>query len=653
MKSGFLSRLFNVPIVRGVLIGLLAGILALWVAQHPFLQALDLWVTDSSFLLRSTRESNCPITIVGIDEESLVDPELKRKPLRYLSREIAEIVEYLLEQKVAAIGIDVFLPEDYNDIEEFQGGAIGDAESLGVVIAESTNVVIPFLVTDEKVFRPIVHWTAPREFRAMFENLDSDPRDYGFVNLTTDKDQIIRRHIPFAAIDDGPRETQPQYGSLSACVAAHGLGVPLDQLQAQLPHEPDGAFLINFVGPPGSLPQTGFQRVLQEARGELPPTQSWEGRLVLIGATAPTLRDFHETPFSNASVISELGFSTLLSSSSHRMSGTEVHANIVATLYDGEYLLSAAPPFVAWLTILTGMVLGAMMVHYGLEVSVLLIMAHLVLTRVLAFVAFTSAQLVLPVSSLLVCGIITFALTFSLRWRFVRRTMGMFKSEAVARVIEADPSRLGLVAESCNVTILFADVRGFTTFSDRHQPQEAFRLLNSYFEQVVPTIEDNRGILNQYLGDGLMAIFGSPLPCTDHAFRAVLAALEMVNRVRSRQSVWKSMDAPEFRIGIGICTGDVVVGTIGSRRRLDFTAIGDTVNTAARIESATKEHECEILISGSTCESLSPQQIEQLPCRLVGPLKHAVRGKSEFVDVFKVVLDASQKHFSPEQDEES
>ena len=170
-------------------------------------------------------------------------------------------------------------------------------------------------------------------------------------------------------------------------------------------------------------------------------------------------------------------------------------------------------------------------------------------------------------------------------------------------------------------------------------------LLNEYFKIVVPTIEAAGGVVNTYLGDGVMVIFGAPEKQPDHAARAVTSAIEMVRLVHENQHRWKALHAAEFRIGVGVHTGRAVIGTIGSPRRLDYTAIGDTVNAAARIEAGNKEMGTEVLISQATRDAIDEARRNELASDW-RPLSLSVKGKEKALQVFAIDVPAVGEQLS-------
>lgn len=233
-------------------------------------------------------------------------------------------------------------------------------------------------------------------------------------------------------------------------------------------------------------------------------------------------------------------------------------------------------------------------------------------------------------------GALTYGATFALRWRRLRAGMhGVVKGAVLARVLEDEANRPGLRGEERVVTILFADVRGFTAWSRRHSPREAVDLLNAYIGAMIPLIEDHGGMVDKYIGDGIMAIFGAPDEQPDHAQRAVETAVAMVQRTRELGPAWARHDFPDFRIGVGIATGPALVGMVGGPRRLDYTAIGETVNIAANIESANKELGSEVLIAARTRRAVGPDVLRRLGCAHSSE-RAGAHGIPEGLEVYRV-----------------
>ncbi len=401
---------------------------------------------------------------------------------------------------------------------------------------------------------------------------------------------------------------------------------------------------INYVGPPGTIHTVPFREVLATAGGSPdaePPAKpadasqtSFKGAIVLIGLTVETFQDRHLTPYSNPTLLQSLQ-SDVQDSTELQMPGVEVHANILATLLDREFITTpwwlSAP---LWLLIVGG-AMGAVLARCSLETGAVLTVLHHFTWRGLAVFAFCFGNWRMEMTPMFVLGVLLYGTIFAMRWRWIRRMMGMVKSEAVARALESGAAQLDLRGQQREITVLFCDVRNFTPYSERHSPHEVVRLLNAFFAVAVPAIEAEGGTVNAYIGDAVMVIFGAPQFQRDHAQRAVRAAAEVVRRVHSLRDLWKELGAEDFRIGVGVHTGSAVVGTVGSPRRLDYTAIGDTVNTAARIESANKELGSEILISQATFAGLPAPQQQQIAASSQ-PTALSVKGKQETLQVYSI-----------------
>ena len=257
-----------------------------------------------------------------------------------------------------------------------------------------------------------------------------------------------------------------------------------------------------------------------------------------------------------------------------------------------------------------------------------------------AYFAFTR-DLVLPVAEVQTGLAAGFLMTLALRLTGeererarIRNVFGRYVSEAVVEklLVEGRPDVAG---ETLVVTVLFADIRGFTTISERLSPREVVEMLNAYFARVSGPILAEGGTVDKYIGDAVMAVFGSPAPYPDHARRALRAALGMA-REAEKFSTWMAKrfagrSLPPFAIGVGLSTGEAVIGDIGTPKRKEFTAIGDTVNAASRLEGLTKELGCVVAAAGSTVAAAGAG------VRTGSERTVTVRGRSAPIKVYEVL----------------
>lgn len=620
---------------RGVLIGVICALICWGLNGFTLIRVLENREQDGSFSIRGPRASTANVIVVAMDEPSL--DELN-KPLMFFSPELAKVIAYLHDQGAAAIGVDFLLPESDKTMEDLRHGRRGDVETMGQAVGQAGNVVLPeWFIAGQQPLRPPYQWYD--------RHLPSDRpwADLGFVDFWFDADSCLRRQELRRWDDEG---FQPSM-ALALVVKARGLSqqwLSAPQLSLDgtpIPLDAEGCLPINYVGPAGSIRVVSFRDVLAAARSVRethPHTDSYKNAVVLIGMAVKTFQDLHLTPYSNRSIL-ELMRSEASRPAEIQTSGVEVHANVVATLLDRAFITT--PWFLATplMLLIVGGVLGGVLARCSLEMGALMTLAHHLAWRGLAAGAFCWANWRVEMVAMLLLGVLLYGTIFAMRWRWIRRMMGMVKSEAVARALEASGAKLDLRGQQRDITVLFCDIRNFTSFSEQHSPHEVVRLLNAFFAAAVPAIEAEGGTVNQYIGDAVMVLFGAPQVQPDHAQRAVRAALEVVRRVHSLSDQWKELGAAEFRIGIGIHTGKAVVGTVGSPRRLDYTAIGDTVNTAARIESANKELHSEILISQSTFAAL-PENQRQRIAAAGEPKAIAVKGKQEPLRVYSLTAES-------------
>jgi len=209
--------------------------------------------------------------------------------------------------------------------------------------------------------------------------------------------------------------------------------------------------------------------------------------------------------------------------------------------------------------------------------------------------------------------------------------MGKYMSQDVMKHVIRDIDNLGLGGKRAIVSVLFSDIRGFTSMSEQMTPQEVSEILNEYFTEMEPIITNYNGVINKFIGDAVMAIFGEPIQDKNHAENAVKCACAMLQKVRELQIKWAKEGKPKIEIGVGIATGEVFVGNIGSINRMEYTVIGDTVNLASRLESYNKIYKTKLLISPATYDEVK---------NIVDVIKISdveIRGKANKMNIYEVL----------------
>jgi len=616
---------------RGAVVGVLCAVVCMLLNHTAAVQRLENAALDACFQLRGERASQSNIVLVTIDDATLSQ---LNKPLVLISPELAEVVEYITQQGARAVGVDLLIPESAEALQELRQGGLGDADRMGRAVGETGAVVLCESITGDKAQGPLYQWLP---FNPAYH-------DVGFANLTVDGDMTLRRQQLRAAVDDAPHPSLAMalYAKAddrsSDWFAAPELEIGGDPVPLQ-----DDRLLVNYVGSAGAFPRISFADLLNAARsngaaGEARPNAQLRDAIVIIGGEFEIQADAHATPFSTYSNIVTFMPAAWLGYSPELMSGVEVQANVLATLADEAFIVTPWLLQTPLLLLLVGGLLGSALHRLNLETGLVLTIAHHVVWKTVCVAAFGLLSWRIELTAMLLLGPIIYATIFARRWRVLRRMLGLFKSEAVARSLEASPEQMGQQGQAREVSILFTDIRGFTSFSESNDPKRVVRLLNAFFTAVVPEIEKRGGVVNQYLGDGMMVMFGAPDDQPEHAQQAVATGLALLEKVEALHEQWKQLGADTLRIGVGIHTGIAITGIIGSPNRLDYTAIGDTVNTASRIESATKEEGARLLLSQQTLDAMPAGQFAEW--RLT-PVQHAIQVKGKHDELTVYSLDVA------------
>ena len=407
-------------------------------------------------------------------------------------------------------------------------------------------------------------------------------------------------------------------------------------------HLPD-TFNIQYVSDTdedsdNKFPSVPFEQIAAGAanddfytKNSLTKTNFFKDKIVVIGDETKLSNDIRNTP---------VGV----------LPGVEIQANAIASVLmaqSGAHPLawSVSAPFAfAILALLCGMTvfIASRFSPMRGALGILLLLVGYVLLGVIVFV---DHGLILHTTGPCVAVVLAALLVFFERgvWEereklYVRGLLGRYVSPSVADFILRYPERCALGGEEVLATVLFADIRGFTALTERFPPRVTLGLLNDYFQAMSGVVFAHDGMVDKFIGDAIMAIFGAPVPTDDHAASALLAAVEMIERLEELQVRWQGEGLPPIRIGIGIATGTMIVGNMGSEARADFSVVGDAVNLAARLQDINKEQGTTILISSATraaCEGADlPSWVWLEKARHV-----QVRGHSGEDEVFPVRVD--------------
>ncbi|HPT41828.1 MAG TPA: adenylate/guanylate cyclase domain-containing protein [Candidatus Gastranaerophilaceae bacterium] len=317
--------------------------------------------------------------------------------------------------------------------------------------------------------------------------------------------------------------------------------------------------------------------------------------------------------------------------------GVDIQATNLDNIMHNEFLVQTTL-FQDIITILTLLAASFLIVmNFSLFASIS-INALLMLAYITACVFCYRFGLVISVITPIVLQVITMTVAYSYRFVLegqnkekIKKAMGKYISNDVMQNVVKNIDTLSLGGKRANVTVLFADIRGFTSMSEKLSAEEVSLILNEYFTEIEPIISKYNGVINKFIGDAVMAIFGEPIQDKNHALNAVKCADEMLKKVCELQKKWLAEGKPKIEIGVGINTGEAFVGNIGSETRLEYTVIGDMVNLASRIESYNKTYKTNFLISSTTYEKVR---------NIVDVIKISevtIRGKAKKMDIYEVL----------------
>lgn len=665
--------------LSGFRIGFLLTVISLVIffLGIPFLELVELKAYDLHFTTRGATERGPEVAIVAIDEKSI--DELGRWP--WPRSTMADLVEKLGDYGASAIVFDIVFSEPDNTsgleyLRELKGTlkkrGVGADAIIEKMVKERDNDAIfarsikknpsvmlgyYFYTTideiahrkkDQKKSGKVIFPSALSIVRdidgtntnpdiietlGIEENIDlisESSKEFGYFNIVPDVDGTIRRvplvmeykggYYPHLALE----AVRMFIGSPALTLNTAEYGVDSIMLgNYAITTDERGMALINYRGPKKTFPHYSFSDILS---GTL-PEGALKDKVVLVGATATGIYDLRVTPFDAA------------------FPGIEIHASIIDNILGGDFIFR--PDWVILFDLLAILVLGIFLAIFIPRIKAVY-SAITIVVLCAVYIYFNDyvfahmnmwLSVVYPVFTIFfVAGGVTIFqyMTEEKKKREIKNAFSHYVSPSLVDIVVKNPEILRLGGEEKRLTVLFSDIRGFTSVSEGLEPQALVRLMNDYLTPMTDLIFNNEGTVDKYMGDAIMAFWGAPVEQLDHASKACKTALAMMKLLNELQSVWKKHGVEEIDIGIGLSTGKVTVGNMGSLARFDYTVIGDSINLGARLEGLNKEYKTHIIVTKYTYTDASDAFI----FRELDMVK--VKGKARHIAIYELMGDASQ-----------
>ncbi len=571
-----------------------------------YLDVMRVWDRAASDILNQRGSSvSKNIYIIGIDDKTLQEYGMITDWGRELPGKLVEKLNENPDARPAVIGFDVIYSESVDEAgDNYFARACKNA---GNVVTASTFVFKEQPETDENgkvTYNPYYIDYAIFPYEELRESVTT-----GFANTTVDKDGYVRQAMVGVDYDGETiyslafqvyKQYQESRGEVAEVPETYGKGKQ---------------FYFSYAGKPGSYTMISMADVMDGTVD----TRIFKDSIVLVGAYAVGMQDAFKPAITHHS----------------EMYGVEIHANIIQAFLEGETKLPVSKRIYA---ILVGLVCGAffLLTEKGkiLRSTVALgalAAGNIILVKMMYQKGYILPVILLPIVLLLIYAVQLVRGYVTERVRR-RRVVNVFKQYVAPQVVDKISKdkdfELVLGGENRHVAVLFVDIRGFTTMSESLAPEQVVEILNEYLSLTTKSIFDNDGTLDKFVGDATMAVFNAPFDLDDYIFKAVCAAWDMKQGAAAIAEKFEKRFGKSVAFGIGVNCGNAVVGNIGCDFRMDYTAIGDTVNTAARLESNAKRGQ--ILISDTVYEAVK-DRVEVTPIGEI-PLK----GKSQGVFVYQL-----------------
>lgn len=619
------------------LVGILIVLLIVALSASLSLAGLfDSWqnkLTNKFFQPAETRDD---IVILAMDDESV---NAKSRGIDMMNREnVAQALANIISLKPKVLALDYMYLSASSGLTDAQLTDLGKEiiandlskneilnkliafkkeihptdEKLSETLADADNLVMAMLATNIKDVKNGV--IAKENIKNSINIFSKNATAGGNVVMEIDPaDSLVRKYFTTLSADDG------LVVESFSIAAARLFGSPYVN---QIPTvDENNRMYINYFGLPGA-----YKRIsaIDAYDGKI-TRENVEGKIILFGPTSSVFNDLEHTPIAPK----------------QQMPGVEIHANALQTILDGKFLIDAPTAAkAAIIFLMTAVAVGAFMyssIRVSLAVFLLLWIAYYFGNK-LAFDRGVILDQMYPYFALILSLISVYIYRFfteSKEKDFVRTAFSSYVSPDVLKQITDNPEKLHLGGEEKIVTVLFSDIKDSTAIGEGLSAHSLVQLLNEYFSEMSEIVIKNGGTVDKFEGDAIMAVFGAPLGDPNHASLACKTAVEMQSRLKTLRERWKAEGRPELHVRIGINSGPVVAGNVGSKDRFDYTVMGDTVNLGSRLEGANKQYGTEIMVGKNTFDMVQNSEFKDMfTFRFLDKL--TVKGKTEAVEVYEL-----------------
>lgn len=623
----------------GALIGVTITLAVSGLYWHGITERIDSLYYDALVQIRGVQTVRSDITLITIDEPTR--KALGKKLSQITRAEHAQVITNLAERGAKLIVMDIdFSSPSSPGMEE-------DDFKLAQALADAGNVIMARYIAAGDWVRPNKAFqTTEAEFEdgsvGEIELLIGE----GAINVKEDPDGILRRMPLVVAPDASPDDAVPALALEAAIKFLYGLDAIVEYTEDEIkissmgkeliiPHV-NGDMVINYHGPRGTYPYVSFSAILNNT-----DKTDLSGHIVLIGNTHPLAHDEYPTPFPKA----ELTKDEIAAGAGITMgytSGLEIHANTLETILDREFINVLDSDKARWAgaTVVVGLIVTLLVASSGVSTGFNIIVIIIILAGmpIGSYILFSSNNIF--------ANIIPFELTAMLVYaagniyqrvaeqrekRFIKGAFSMYLAPAVIDELIKDPDKLSLGGEKKVLTALFTDIQKFSAFSEKMEATQLVHFLNEYLTEMTDIVLEYGGTVDKFIGDAIVVFFGAPIELPDHAIRACKVALKIQSRSEELNKGWEKEYGNRILTRIGINTGPMVVGNMGSKSRMDYTIMGDAVNIAARIEGANKKYGTFMFATDSTVQACG----DSIVFREVDTFR--VVGKAEPVSVYEPI----------------